>query len=147
VDEGKEVVSLKEVCCWRGCGRDVIPKNSLDRGICPICQAEIDAGRVVLRGTMLVDLPDEIRRYDKIGKVRIAYYRYKGRPRHSDPNDSPEVTWEDFRNYLLLHSDFNLHWSVLVWRKPNELTGGRTVLACESSYAGTADTVHVRVVL
>lgn len=138
---------MQTVCCDRGCGRNVIPNpksNIYSRVICVTCQTEIDSGRVVNRNGLLIDLPDEIRRYDKSGEVKVAVYIYKGRPRHMDHPDVPEITWKHFTQYLLHNRDFNGNWNLWIYKKPNDSGDGGVICMSSSCVRESAD-VYVKI--
>lgn len=134
---------MQAEACSRGCGRQTVPKDNLSRAICRICQSEIDSGKVVWRNGLLIDLPDELRRYDKLGEVKVAFYAYKGRPRHTDPADAPEVTWKQFVEHLLHGEDFYGSWNLWVFRKP-DAKGGGAGICMDTSTRGSGH-VYVKI--
>lgn len=136
-------VEFKTVCD-RGCGRDAHEPDNLHRPICKICLDEIKSGRVVSRQGLLIDLPDEIRRYDRDGQVKVAIYIYKGRPNHVDHTEAPEVTWSQFVKHLLYEKDFCGNWRIWVYRCPED-NGGVAGVCMESNCSGTADRVLVKI--
>ncbi len=137
---------LETSCCFRGCGRLVTPKDNLSQPICEICRNEILSGKSVYRAGFLIDLPDEIRRYDRDGEVKVAVYHFKGRPVHTDPVDAPEVSWKQFVKHLLHSRDFNGSWRLWIFRNPDACGDGAGI-CMDSSYvaAGVPNSAYVRI--